>query len=103
MKYFIIKYTFKNGSRDEWHQHMARFIAALERDPAVKDRISYRCMKAKNGSDYYHLAAVADDEAAKDLQGKEFFARYTEQTRQVAGGSVEVLPLDIVAQTEFRL
>ena len=103
MKHFLIKYSFKNGTAEEWHRQMGRFIAALEGDPALKGRISYRCMKAKNGTDYFHLASVADDEAPKDLQGREFFTRYTEQTKHVAGGSVEVVPLDIVAQTEFRL
>ena len=38
-----------------------------------------RCMKIRDGSD--------------------FFKRYSEKTRQVAGGEVTVSPLDIVAET----
>ncbi len=30
MKHFLIKYRRENGSEDEWHQDIARFIAALE-------------------------------------------------------------------------
>jgi quinol monooxygenase YgiN len=103
MKHFMIKYRFKEGSREEWHQAIARFIAALDADPALQGRIAYRCTKARNESDeYYHLAAAADEEAVKALQANAVFKRYTEETRQVSGGTVEVLPLEIIAETKFR-
>lgn len=102
MKYFMIKYTFKDGAREEWHQSIARFIAALESDPGVRGKIAYRCMSAKNSADYYHLAAAADDAAIKALQANEFFARYNEETKRISGGTVEVLPLEIIAETAFR-
>jgi quinol monooxygenase YgiN len=103
MKHFLIKYRFTHGSREAWHQEIARFIAALEAEAGLKGRISYRCMKARNESDdYYHLAAAADEGAVKALQANEFFKTYTEETRKVSGGTVEVLPLEIIAETEFR-
>lgn len=102
MKYFLIKYQHKKGSEDEWHRNIAQFIAALDGDAGLKGKISYRCMKRRGGTDYFHLAAAADDEAVKALQSREFFARYTEQTKLVAGGDVEVLPLEIVAETGRR-
>src|SRR5215831_17925972 len=101
MKQFLIKYRLKNGSPDAWHADIARFIAALNEDPALKG-ISYRCMKHRDGTDYYHLATVTDDQAVKALQSRDFFSRYTEQTKHVAGGEVEVLPLEIVAETKAR-
>jgi hypothetical protein len=102
MKHFMIKYSFTNGSREEWHQNIVRFIAALEADAVVRGKISYRCMKARNSVDYYHLAAAADDDAIKALQANEFFSRYAEETKLASGGTVEVVPLDIVAETAFR-
>src|SRR5262245_8129717 len=102
MKYFLIKYQFKNGTREEWHKTMAAFVAALDGDPDLKGRISYRCMKSKDGSDYFHLAAAADDQAPKALQAKDFFSQYTEQTKLVAGGEVQVVPLELVAETGYR-
>jgi hypothetical protein len=59
-------------------------------------------MKNRDGSDYYHLATAADDAAVKALQQSGFFSGYTEKTRQVAGGTVEVLPLEIVAETKSK-
>jgi len=99
VKHFLIKYRLKNGSESEWHQQIARFIAALDSDPALQG-ISYRCMKVRGGADYYHLAAAADDDAVKALQSRDFFKHYTEQTKRASGGEVEVQPLEIVAQTK---
>jgi hypothetical protein len=102
MKYFLIKYRLKTVPEAQWHQDIARFIAALDDDPDLSGKISYRCLKGRGGSDYYHLAAAADDEAIQALQSREFFKRYTEQTKLAGGGEVEVLPLEIVAQTKHR-
>ncbi len=99
MKHFLIKYQFKNGTREAWHQHIDQFIGWLNSDPDLKGKISYRCMKEKDGTGYYHLAAASDDQAIKALQSKDFFKRYTEETKLVAGGEVEVVPLELIAET----
>jgi hypothetical protein len=99
MKYFLIKYRFKSGSEEQWHRDIAAFISALDGDPALSGRITYRCMRAREGSGYYHLATAADDDAVKTLQSREFFSRYTEKTELAAGGDVEVIPLELIAQT----
>jgi len=101
MKHFLVKYRFTKGTKEAWHQEIAKFIAALDGDPALKGKISYRCMKGKD-ADYYHLASAADDQAIKTLQERDFFKRYTEATKAVSGGGVEVLPLEIIAETKHR-
>jgi hypothetical protein len=102
MKYFLIKYRFQNGSQETWHRDVAEFIAALDGDPDLQGKISYRCMKSRDGADYYHLAATADDAAAKTLQTREFFSRYTDQTKPAGGGAVDVVPIEIVAETRHQ-
>ena len=102
MKFSLIKYRLQNASPEAWHKDVAEFIAALDTDPALVGKISYRCMKSRDGSDYYHLAAAADDQAIKALQASPVFKTYTEKTRKAAGGSVDVLPLDIVAETKLK-
>jgi hypothetical protein len=102
MKHFLIRYRFTNGTETEWHQAIARFISALDDDPDLKWKISYRCMKMRDDSAYYHLAAAADDQAIKLLQQREYFKRYTEATKHVAGGDVVVSPLEIIAETTHR-
>jgi hypothetical protein len=100
MKHFLIRYQFKNGSTQEWHQEIARFISALENDPTLNERIAYRCMKSREGPEYFHIAAAADDQAVKDLGTRDYFTHYTGKTDAVSEGAVEVLPLEIVAQTK---
>ena len=102
MKHFLIKYRFTDGTPEEWHREIGRFIAALDSDPAVKGKIAYRCMKRRDGAEYFHLATVADDSAGKALQTQAFFQSYTEGTKRVSGGTLEVVPLDIIAETAYR-
>jgi hypothetical protein len=101
MKHFMIKYQLANGTTEEWHREIARFIAALNSDPELNGRITYRVMKNRDDTGYYHLAAAADEQAIKALQAREFFKHYTEKTRQVAGGDVVVTPIELIAETAF--
>jgi hypothetical protein len=71
----------------------------LANDPDLKGRIAYRCMKTRDGSEYFHIASPADDEAVKTLQQRDYFKSYTEKTRTMAGGDVVVSPLEIIAET----
>ena len=57
MKHFMIKYQFANGTPEEWHREIGRFITALDNDPELKGRIIYRCMKNRDNSSYWHLAS----------------------------------------------
>ena len=102
MKYSMIKYQFTNGTTEDWHREIDRFIAAIEADPELKGRISYRCMKNADDKNYMHLAAAADDAAVKTLQSRDFFKHYTEKTKQVAGGEVTVTPIELIARSEER-
>jgi hypothetical protein len=99
MKHFMIEYTLTSGTAEAWHADVAAFIASLDSDPELKGRIHYRVTRKKDSNSYYHFAAAADEQAVKALQQKEFFKRYTERTREVAGGEVTVTPLEIIGET----
>lgn len=109
MKRFLITYTHRpetGWTEEDWHRQVRAFIAALDDDPALRGRIVYRCMKAKDAKDektgaaYYHLAEAADDGAIQELQQRAFFQRYTEETKRVAGGVVQVTALETIAETK---
>jgi hypothetical protein len=99
MKHFMIRYTRSNGTEQDWHRDIAEFISQVDGDPDLKGKITYRCMKMRDDSSYTHLAAAADEQAIKALQAKDFFKRYTEKTRAIAGGEVTVTPMEIIAET----
>src|SRR5258707_10126281 len=98
MKHFMIKYQFANGTPEEWHREIGRFISALNSDPELKGKITYRVMKNRDDSSYFHLVAAADEQAIKTLQQRDFFKHYTEKTRQVAGGDAVVTPVELIAE-----
>jgi hypothetical protein len=99
MKHFMIRYRFKEGSREDWHRAIDAFVAAVDSSPALKGKIRYRVMNIRGTDEYCHLAAAADDAAIQALQSQEFFKGYNAETRRVAGGAVEVVPLDVIAET----
>jgi hypothetical protein len=99
MTHFMIRYRFKTGAKEDWHRAIADFIAAIDGNPALKGKIRYRVLNVRGSDQYYHLAAAADDQAIQALQSQDFFKSYNAETRRVAGGEVEVLPLDIIGET----
>ncbi|MGE5150334.1 MAG: hypothetical protein ACM3II_09465 [Rhodospirillaceae bacterium] len=99
MKQFLIRYRHTEGTTEDWHREIGRFIAAIDADPALKGKIGYRCLKARDGADYFHIATVREDSGQKALQERDFFKHYTAETRRISGGTVEVTPLETVAQT----
>ena len=99
MKQFLIKYRHTNGTTEDWHKEIASFIANIDGDPALKGKVGYRCMRGKDSADYYHIATVFDDSGRVALQERPFFKHYTEKTRAISGGTVEVVPLETIAAT----
>ena len=102
MKRFLISYTFRLDRESEaaWQRRVAEFISAIDGDPELRGRIKYRCMKVRDGANYYHLAEAADESAIQALQQREFFKSYTEETRRVAGGEVTVSAIETLAETK---
>ncbi len=99
MKHFMIRYRFKEGLKEDWHRAIAAFVANVDSTPALKGKIRYRVMNVRGTDEYFHIAAAADDQAIQALQSQEFFKGYNAETRRVAGGEVEVVPLEIIAET----
>lgn len=99
MKQFMIKYRRTNGTAEEWHKEIEKFIANIESDPAIKGKIGYRCLKSRDGIDYFHIATVHEESGQAALQTKDWFKAYQGATRNVSGGTVEVVPLELIAGT----
>ncbi len=62
-------------------------------------KIGYRCLKARDGADYFHIATVHEEQGQKALQERDFFKYYTAEARRIPGGTVEVTPIETVART----
>ena len=98
MRYNLIKYHLTNGNPDEWNREVASFVKAIDEDPSLRGKIAYRALRTEGG-DYYHLAVSVDETATKELVSRDFFKQYAEKVEKASAGGVEVLPLEVVAQT----
>ncbi len=99
MKQFLIRYRRTEGTPEDWHREIAAVIAAIDADPALTGKIGYRCLKVRDGADYFHIATVHDEAGRVALQDRAFFKHYTQATRTIAGGMVDVTPIETVAET----
>jgi hypothetical protein len=89
----------RRGCAADWHRHIAEFIAALDADPELRGKIRYRVTKSRESDDYFHAVEAADDAVVKALGTRDFFKRYTEETRRVAAGTLSVQGVDTIAET----
>ena len=78
MKHFMIKYQFANGTTEEWHREIGRFIAALDNDPELKGKIVYRCLKNRDPDVALKLA----DSQVQDWRGGTRIASCLEEFNQ---------------------
>ena len=101
MKRFLITYTFALPASEEaaWHARVREFVGQLRSDPELGSRIRYRVTRSKESGAYYHLAEPSDEDATRILGTREWFKRYTEETKRVSGGAVTVIPLETIADT----
>ena len=102
MLYSFIRYTTQ-GPSEEWEREVNAFIAAIDGDPSLRGRISYRCFKEKDGVSFYHAAAAVDDAAVADLKEKPFFKPYSTKLRAVAKSGPEFTQMQLVGGTKIQL
>jgi hypothetical protein len=104
--YSLIEYRLKEHIKEHseaWEREILAFIHAIDRDPSLRERVSYRCLKQQDGVTYCHLAAAVDDSAVDDLKRKEFFKPYSERLRTVAQSGPDFTKLQVVGGTEVQL
>jgi len=86
MKQFLIKYQLKVGTEEQRRDEMVAFIAAMNGDPAVKGRISYRCMKVPGKPDYWHIVTAEDDASIVAMGGSGIESQPTRATEAAVRG-----------------
>ena len=99
MKHFMIKYQFANGTTEDWHREIGRFIKALDNDPELKGRIIYRCLKNRDDASYFHLAASTDEPRSRRCSRAISSSTIRRRRGKVAGGEVMVTPIELIAET----
>src|ERR1700722_18145990 len=102
MVYSQIRYTLHTPS-EEWEREVVAFIDAVECDPSLSGRISYRSYKGPDGVSFCHMSGAADAGALADLMAKPFFKQYAARVKEVSKSGPEVTQLNLVGGTKIQL
>jgi hypothetical protein len=102
MIYSLIRYAIREPSED-WEREVSAFIQAIDRDPSLRGRVSYRCLKESDGVSFCHIAAAVNDSAVEDLKERPFFKPYSAKLRAIATRGPEFTKLQVVGETEIQL
>ena len=102
MIYSLIEYRIKEPS-ETWEREVLAFIQAIDGDPSLRGRISYRCLKQQDGVSFCHLAAASDESAVEELKRKPFFKPYSERLRAVAESGPKFTKLAVIGGTAIQL
>ena len=79
------------------------FIEAIDLDPSLRGRISYRSFKGADGVSFYHMTAAEDAGAIAELREKPFFKQYAARMREVAQGGPEFTQMQLIGGTKIQL
>ena len=104
MKQFLIRYRRGGTDAETWHRDVAAFIAALDGDAELSGKISRIAACASPTATIICISPRRQTRPpSRRCNPRDYFKRYNERTRQVAAdGKVEVLKLDVVAETKNR-
>ena len=102
MVYSQIRYTLNTPS-ELWEQEVMAFIEAVDSDPSLSGRISYRSFKGADGVSFYHMSGAADAGALAELMAKPFFKEYAARVKAVSKIGPEVTQLNLVGGTKIQL
>ena len=69
MKHFMIKYQFAHGTPEDWHREIGRFISALDNDPELRGKISYRCVKNRDDTNVMECPSMLVSETDHERKG----------------------------------
>jgi hypothetical protein len=100
--YSLIEYRIKEPSKT-WESEVVPFIEAIDGDPSLRGRISYRCLKQQDGVSFCHFAAASDESAVEELKRKPFFKPYSERLRAVAESGPKFTKVAVIGGTAVQL
>lgn len=94
-----IRYEF-NGDEAIWEATIARFIDAVNADPEIGGKFSYRVMKAREGKTRVHWGQWDVPETVQILQSREYFKEFAAVLKGFAGDTLSPVPLVGYAATD---
>ena len=82
----LIQYDY-DGDEGEWMAACEAFVSAIDADPRLKGKFSYRINKSADGVGRVHVGSWDTEETVKHLQSQDFFKAFAAkvETRTLQG------------------
>ena len=94
----LIQYNY-DGDEGAWMAAVEEFTAAIDADPALAGKFSYRVNIAADGVGRVHVGRWDAEETVAHLQGQDFFKRFAAKIGEFAGGAPNATRLRLAAET----
>ncbi len=94
----LIQYNY-DGDEGEWMTAVEAFVGAVDADPALRGKFSYRVNIAGDGVGRAHVGRWDAEETLAHLQAQDFFKRFAAKVSEFAGGAPNATRLRLAAET----
>jgi len=94
----LIQYNY-DGDEGEWLTAVEEFVAAVDADPALRGKFSYRVDIAADGVGRVHVGHWDAEETLAHLQAQDFFKRFAAKVGEFAGGAPNATRLRLAVET----
>jgi len=94
----LIQYNY-DGDEGTWLAAMEDFVAAIDADPALRGKFSYRVNVAADGVGRVHVGQWDSDETLAHLQSQPFFKTFAGKVGEFSGGGPNAGRMRLAAET----
>ncbi len=94
----LIQYDY-DGDEAAWLSAAEDFVAAIDNDPVLRGKFSYRVNIAADGVGRAHVGRWDSDETLAHLQSQDFFKTFAAKVGEFAGGAQNATRLRLAAET----
>ncbi len=94
----LIQYNY-DGEEAPWLAAVEAFIAAVDGDPALAGKFSYRVNVASDGVGRVHVGQWDSEETLAHLQSQEFFKTFAGKIGEFSGGGPNASRMRLAAET----
>ncbi|MBT7664936.1 MAG: hypothetical protein HN608_08420, partial [Rhodospirillaceae bacterium] len=94
----LIQYDY-DGDEGPWLAAAEEFVAAIDADPALHGKFSYRVNVAPDGVGRVHVGEWDSEETLSHLQSQDFFKTFAAKIGEFSGSGPNATRLSLAAET----
>ena len=94
----VIRYSY-DGDEAEWQRVIDGFLAAIAADADVQGRFRYVVTVRNDGVSRTHIGRWDSEETLTTLQGRDYFATFSEAIQGFAGDTLEAIRCRVYGET----